>query len=110
VADSEGEVIGFAKAGPYDDYAHYYEGIGEATIYVERSWRGRGIGGALLAGLVDAARGRGFYKLTAKIFAENAASIRLFESRGFRIVGTHLRHGQIEGTWHDVVVLERSLS
>ena len=49
------------------------------------------------------------HKLTAKIFARNAASISLFESCGFRVVGTHLRHGELEGEWLDVVVVERSL-
>lgn len=110
VAESGGKVVGFAKAGPYDDHAHYYEGVGEATIYVERDWRGRGAGRALLEALVQAARGRGLHKLTAKIVTENEGSIRLFESCGFRTVGTHLRHGELEGRWLDVVVMERSLS
>ncbi|HEX2360115.1 MAG TPA: GNAT family N-acetyltransferase [Solirubrobacterales bacterium] len=109
VAEEEGEVIGFAKAGPYEDRSHYYEGIGEATIFVERDHREHGAGRALLEALVEAARRRGLHKLTAKIIAGNGASIRLFESSGFRIVGTHERHGQLEGEWLDVVVLERSL-
>jgi L-amino acid N-acyltransferase YncA len=110
VAEDGGGVVGFAKAGPYDDRNRYYEGIAEATVYVDRARRGGGVGHALLDALVEAARGRGLYKLTAKIFAENEVSIRLFESSGFRQVGVHHRHGRLDGEWKDVVLLERSLS
>ncbi|MDP9188821.1 MAG: GNAT family N-acetyltransferase [Actinomycetota bacterium] len=103
------EVLGFAKAAPYEDRSRYYDGIGEATIFVEREARGERIGGALLAALADSARARGLHKLTAKIFASNAASVRLFEACGFRVVGTHLRHGELDGDWRDVVLVERSL-
>ena len=102
-------VDGFAKVGSYDDRSHYYEGVGEATIFVERGARGRGVGRALLSALADAAAERGFHKLVAKVIAENEASLRLFRSSGLRVVGTHRRHGQLDGEWRDVVVVERSL-
>ena len=107
--ERSGEVIGFAKADPYEDRSHYYDGIGEATVYVERDARGGGAGRALLDALIEAGRGRGLHKLTAKVFASNEASIALFHACGFRTVGTHLRHGRLEEEWLDVVLLERSL-
>jgi L-amino acid N-acyltransferase YncA len=109
VFERDGEVLGFAKINPYEDRSSYYDGIAEATIYVERSARGEGIGSALLNGLAEAAEGRGLHKLTAKVFAENEASLALCEACGFRRVGTHHRHGRLDGVWRDVVVLERSL-
>ena len=102
-------MVGFAKMGAYEDRSHYYDGIGEATIFVEREARGQGAGRALLSALVEAARGRGLHKLTAKIFSRNAGSIGLFEACGFRVVGTHQRHGNLDGEWLDVVLVERSL-
>ena len=102
-------MIGFAKAAPYEDRSRYYNGVGEATVYVAREHRGAGAGAELLAALAEAARARDLYKLTAKVFAENDASLKLFAGAGFRTVGTHLRHGRLEGEWLDVVVLERSL-
>jgi L-amino acid N-acyltransferase YncA len=108
-ASDEGGVIGFAKAGPYDDLSHYYEGVGEATIFLDRAWRGRGVGRALLEALTEAAREAGLFKLTAKIMAGNEPSLRLFASCGYRTVGTHHRHGRLEGEWLDVVVVERPL-
>ncbi len=109
MCERAGVVTGFGKVGPYDDASHYYRDIGEATIYVERESRRQGTGRALLEALAAAARGRGLHKLTAKVMAGNAASIALFEGCGFRVVGTHHRHGELEGEWLDVVVLERSL-
>jgi L-amino acid N-acyltransferase YncA len=109
VAERQGQVVAFAKAGPYEDRSPYYDGISEATIFVERKARRRGIGRALLTALAEAARESGHHKLTAKIFAENDSSIGLFETCDFRIVGTHRRHGRLDGEWKDVVVVERSL-
>jgi len=83
--------------------------VGEATIFIERGARGRGVGRGLLTALAEAAAGRGFHKLTAKVIADNEPSLRLFAACGFRTVGTHRRHGQLNGEWVDVVVLERSL-
>jgi L-amino acid N-acyltransferase YncA len=36
-------------------------------------------------------------------------SLRLFEQAAFRVVGTHHRHGRLDGAWKDVVVLEKAI-
>ena len=99
---------GFARAGPYSDRAAY-AGIGEAMVYVARPARGAGVGHALLEALCAEAQARGLHKLIAKVFPENEPSVRLMERCGFRRVGTHLRHGRLDGEWRDVLLLERSL-
>jgi phosphinothricin acetyltransferase len=109
VFERDGDVAGFAKVGPYDDGSHYYAGIGEATLYVERSSRRGGVGLALLQALCDAAEERGRHKLVAKVFASNEPSLALFERCGFRRVGVHERHASLDGEWKDVVMMERSL-
>lgn len=109
VCEQDGAVSGFAKVGPYDDGSHYYSGIGEATLYVERSARRAGIGRELLTELCGAAGRRGLHKLVAKVFTTNEASLALFEACGFRRVGVHERHASLDGEWRDVVMVERSL-
>ena len=110
VAEREGKVVGWAGWSGYDDPASYYAGIAECAVYVARDSRRRGAGAELLEALVSEAPKAGVHKLIAKIFTTNDASIAMFRRHGFREVGTHLRHGQLDGEWKDVLVMERSLT
>ena len=107
VAERDGRVAGWASTGPYDDPSEWYSGVAEATVYVERSARGTGVGRELLAALERSAQAEGRYKLIAKIFDTNEPSLRLFERAGYERIGTHRRHGRLDGVWKDVVVLEK---
>jgi L-amino acid N-acyltransferase YncA len=109
VAERSGRVVGFARISPYDDAHHYYSGVGEATLYVEREARRGGVGAALLTALAEEAMRRGFHKLVGKIFTSNEPSIALVKSCGWREVGVHRRHGRLDGEWIDVLVVERLL-
>jgi L-amino acid N-acyltransferase YncA len=109
VAEIDGRVVGWAGWTGYDDPAEYYAGIGECAIYVDRGARREGTGRALLDGLAEEAARVGIHKLVAKIFTSNEASIELFRRAGFRDVGTHLRHGRLDGEWKDVLVMERAI-
>jgi L-amino acid N-acyltransferase YncA len=107
VAESEsgGGVVGWARIAPYSARP-CYAGVGEASVYVSASVRGRGLGSALAGELRAAAERAGFHKLIGKLFAENTASMALAARHGFREVGLHLRHGAIDGQWRDVLVIE----
>jgi L-amino acid N-acyltransferase YncA len=108
VAEEAGRVVGWAGIAPYSP-REAYAGIAEFSIYVDRSARGRGVGRRLLTHLAVFAEGKGYYKLTSKIFPENEASLALMRSCGFRDVGIHKRHALLDGGWRDVVVVERLL-
>lgn len=84
-----------------------YGGVAEVSVYVATAARGRGVGRALLAALVEASERNDLWTLQAGILPENVASIRLHESCGFRVVGTRERLGKLGGKWRDVVLLER---
>src|SRR4051812_41938583 len=43
VAERDGELVGFAKVSPYADTHAYYDGVREATLYVERAARRTGV-------------------------------------------------------------------
>jgi L-amino acid N-acyltransferase YncA len=106
VAEEDGEVVGWARAGEYSDRC-VYAGVGEYAVYVARAARRRGVGRALLDALAAEAETRGYYKLLSRIFPENAASLALARAAGFREVGVHRRHGKLDGAWKDTVVVER---
>jgi len=108
VGDLGNGPIGWAGLAPYSNRP-CYAGIGECSVYVASEARGRGVGTALTEALASTAREGGFHKLIGKLFTDNVASIRLVERCGFSSVGLHLRHGRLDGTWRDVLVVERLL-
>jgi L-amino acid N-acyltransferase YncA len=106
--DGDDAVVGWARAGKYSDF-EAYSGVGELAVYVTAAAQGRGVGRELLQGLADAARERGYWKLTAKVFTQNQASLALLRRCGYRDVGVHLHHGRHVDGWRDVALLEVSL-
>jgi phosphinothricin acetyltransferase len=108
VGDAGEGAIGWAGLASYSARP-CYAGIGECSVYVAVEARGRGVGTALTEALASAAKDNGFHKLTGKLFTDNIASIRLVERCDFSTVGLHRRHGQLDGSWRDVLVVERLL-
>jgi phosphinothricin acetyltransferase len=108
VAADGGTLVGFARVAPYSDRC-VYAGVGEHGVYVARAARGREIGVQLLAALCDAAADAGLYKLTSRVFADNAASRAVHRAAGFEEVGVQRRHGRLDGEWKDCVLVERLL-
>jgi phosphinothricin acetyltransferase len=108
VGDVGEGVVGWAGLASYSDRP-CYAGIGECSVYVDIDVRGRGVGTALTEALAAVAEESGFHKLIGKLFTDNAASVRLVERCSFRTVGLHRRHGQLDGAWRDVVLVERLL-
>ncbi|MGY6022033.1 N-acetyltransferase family protein [Streptomyces spinosirectus] len=109
VAETDGEVAGFAVYGPWralDGYRHTVED----SVYVREGRHGLGIGSALLAALIDSAREAGHHVVIAGIEAENAASIRLHERFGFEHVGTVCEVGTKFGRWLDLTLMRLSLT
>ena len=106
VAQIDGEIAGWASAGPYRT-RECYRGIGEFSIYVRRDWRGRGVGDLLIAALINEAERLGLWKLLSRIFPFNAASRALCRKHGFREVGVYEKHARLDGRWLDVVIVER---
>lgn len=104
--DNAGTVVGWAGLSSYRPRA-CYAGIGEFSVYLAADARGRGVGRKLLEALIAAARQRGYWKLLSRVFLFNTASRALCRSVGFREVGIYEKHGQLEGRWLDVVIVER---
>lgn len=106
VARQNGRVIGWTALTPVSNRL-VYAGVAEDSIYVAASARGRGVGRALLAALVDASEAAGVWTLQAGIFPENAASLALHLACGFQVVGRRQRISFHQGVWRDFMLLER---
>jgi len=108
VAENDGKVIAFASTSTYRP-RDCYKGIAEASVYVARNARCRGAGRAVLQALITACERAGYWKLVSRVFPENVASRKLIGSLGFREVGVYQKHGQLDGVWRDVIIVERLL-
>ena len=108
VVEHGGRIVAWAGASSYRARAAY-AGIADHSVYVDRAWRGKGAGRVALQALFPEYEARGFWKLSSRIFADNAASIALHERCGFRVVGTYRRHGRLHGVWKDCVIVEKLL-
>jgi L-amino acid N-acyltransferase YncA len=106
VARSGREVVGWGALSPVSSRC-VYGGVAEVSVYVAASYRGQGIGKALLQALIKESERGGIWTLQAGIFPENEASIVLHRRCGFRIVGRRERLGQLRGVWRDVILMER---
>ena len=106
VAERDGSVVGWAALSPASS-RRCYRGVGEVSVYVAGEARGAGLGRELLERLVELSEQAGYWTLTAGVFPENEASLRLHEACGFRKVGVREGLGEAGGVWRDVVWLER---
>jgi len=106
VAERDGSVVGWAALSPVSS-RHCYRGVGEVSVYVAEAARGAGLGRVLLDALVERSEEAGYWTLTAGVFPENEASLRLHRACGFREVGVRERLSQLHGVWRDVLLLER---
>lgn len=103
------EVLAFAATSSYRPRACYASNA-EFSVYVDRAARGQGAGHMAMQALIVAAQAAGFTKLVSRVFVENQASRAMLHKLGFREVGIYEKHGQLDGVWRDVVIVELLLN
>ena len=106
VAEQDGQVVGWTAISPVSE-REAYAGVGETSVYVTESARGRGVGKALLFRQVNEADANGLWTLQTSVFPENRASLALHHSAGYRTLAVRPRIAQLDGEWRDTVLLER---
>ncbi|MGO4716475.1 GNAT family N-acetyltransferase [Bradyrhizobium sp. 2TAF24] len=109
VAIADGQVMGYAYAGPYRPRPAYRFTV-ENSVYLPPEARRRGIGLKLLTALIETSAERGFRQMIAVIGdSANAASIGVHTRAGFEMVGVHRNVGFKFGRWLDTVMMQREL-
>jgi phosphinothricin acetyltransferase len=106
VAVIDGIVVAYGATFTYRN-RECYKGIAEFSVYVDAKYRRNGVGKLTLAGLIEASERAGFWKLVSRIFPENTGVRALNKSMGVREVGVYDKHGQLDGIWRDVIIVER---
>ncbi len=77
---------------------------------VEASWRGRGVGSALMAAAMKWARQVGVEKVTLEVFPSNEAGIALYRKFGFAEEGRLHRQSKKSYGYDDEVIMSRWLA
>lgn len=111
---SDGTTLGWAACSAVSSRPAYV-GVVEHSIYVAPAAQRQGVGGRLLAALIESTEEAGIWTIQSSIFPENQGSLRLHERHGFRSVGVRERIarstvGPAADTWRDTVLIERRSS
>src|SRR6201996_2080757 len=109
VATTEGQVAGYAYAGPYRPRPAYRFTV-ENSIYLRPAIHRRGIGLLLMQRLLRECEARGHRQMIAVIGdSANAGSIGLHTRCGFDMIGTHPNVGLKFGRRLDTVMMQLAL-
>ena len=90
---------------PRDAYRH----VVDFSIYVDRAYRGHGVGKVMLTRLIELAREHRFHKMVLSAFPTNNGGMALYERMGFRTVGIYKEQGMLDGRWVDTIIMEKLL-
>ncbi|HEY5725531.1 MAG TPA: arsinothricin resistance N-acetyltransferase ArsN1 family A [Methylomirabilota bacterium] len=108
VATTDGAVVGWGSLNAFNPRPAY-DHVADLSVYVERAWRGRGVGKALLQHVLGLARQLGYHKMVLATFPYNDAGLALYQRMGFSPVGVYHEQGKLDGRWVDVLIMEQLL-
>jgi L-amino acid N-acyltransferase YncA len=108
VAEGDAGVVGWASLNVFNP-RRAYDHVADLSLYVERGWRGRGVGGRLLEALIARAVELSYHKLVLAAFPWNERGTRAYARAGFREVGIYREQGGLDGRWVDTIVMEKIL-
>lgn len=106
VATENNKVRGWVALSPVSS-RQCYNGVAEFSIYMAATHRGKGIANLLMQKMIDESEANGIWTLYSATFEKNISSIALQKKFGFRLIGYRERIAQLQGVWHNTVMLER---
>jgi len=101
-------IIGWGSLNQFNP-REAYRHVVDFSIYVDRAYRGRGVGKVVLARLIELAREHRFHKMVLSAFPSNSGGMALYEQMGFRTVGVYKEQGMLDGRWVDTIIMEKLL-
>lgn len=109
IENDAGELMGFASYGTFRVFPAYKYTV-EHSVYVDRRFRGQGLGKRLLQEIIAAAQKQDYHVMVGAIDAANTTSIRLHEQLGFTYSGTIRQAGFKFDRWLDLALYQLILS
>ena len=109
VAEIDGQVVGYAYAGPFRERPAYRFTV-EDSIYISPDRQKLGVGKALMAELIKLSTEAGFRQMMAVIGdSAQAGSIALHKACGFQPAGVFKSVGYKFGRWLNTVQMQLPL-
>lgn len=115
VAERDGELVGYAYAGPFKSRPAYDWAV-ETTVYVREDQKKKGVGRELYRALEQALSLQNILNLNACIaYPEEEDeyltkdSVRFHEHMGYRLVGEFRKCGCKFGRWYNMVWMEKHI-
>jgi phosphinothricin acetyltransferase len=108
IAETAGVVVGWGSLNLFNPRG-VYDFVADFSIYVERGWRGKGIGSRILTRLIEQARELGYHKLVLSAFPWNKGGMALYRKFGYRTVGFYHEQRKLDGRWVDTIIMEKLL-
>ncbi|MHB8105685.1 MAG: GNAT family N-acetyltransferase [Dehalococcoidales bacterium] len=99
------EVVGWASMSAWSDRCAY-AATAEASLYIREDYRGKGVGRQLSVAILKAGKEAGLHTAILRIAGDNAASIKLAESLGFKHIGVMREVGNKFGKLLDVYLMQ----
>jgi len=103
-----GSVVGWGSLNVFNARPAYRH-VADFSVYVERAWRGKGVGHRLLERLIEIARESAYHKMVLSTFPTNTGGVKLYERLGFSRVGIYREQGMLDGQWVDTLIMEKLL-
>jgi RimJ/RimL family protein N-acetyltransferase len=104
VAEADGQIIGLLHChGGKRRAVRHSASLG---ISVDRNWRDKGVGSAMMARLVEWGQQNPIItRLELEVFTDNPRAIHVYEKLGFQIEGCKRRAIRKDGEYHDTYVM-----
>lgn len=115
VATQEGQILGYAYAGPFHERSAYDWAV-ETSIYVDERYKGQGIGKKLYTALEQALIAQNILNLNACIAYPaqedehlTKDSVLFHQHLGYRLVGEFYQCGYKFNRWYNMVWMEKHI-
>ncbi|MBQ8592146.1 MAG: N-acetyltransferase [Lachnospiraceae bacterium] len=102
------QIVGYAYASSFKSRAAYDWSV-ETSIYVDKQYKGIGIGTKLYLALESLLKKQNICNLCACIAYPNPESISFHESFGYTTCAHFHKSGYKQNTWYDMIWMEKTL-
>ena len=109
VRSADARVVGFQVLEPFGSYTAAFDHVGTLGTYVALDvWR-QGVARQLFAVTFEAAREKGYEKISTFVRADNPAALAAYVAQGFQIIGRAAQHAKIDGRYVDEILIEKQI-